>query len=461
MKPFKASLYWRVLAWFFVANLLTLFLGGMLTQRFIEYSTAVEIDWTTLARDADQAYETGGTPALTDWAAQQRQQGIRATLYENGQALVPIRLYHGLANELSPWLKQPQNVVLQPRRGLYLAVQQVTGRDGTTRQLVALSRSHQHLPRQKRAEIYLIVQLALSLLFIALVGWRLARSVARPVEALRQATQRMARGELSTRVGPEVARAPGELADLAEDFDTMAQRIEALVAHDRLVLQDLSHELRSPLARLQLILDLARRSSDPYDAAPYFEQAEREIERLDQMLGDMLALSRLEGGLPGMQSESLDLVELASECVASARIDADDVNVDLQLVANGPVVVTGYPMLLERALHNLLSNAIKFSPAGGRVDMEVHRQATHARISVRDHGPGVPEAELDQLTRPFFRGSNAARAAGHGLGLAIVQRVLKAHGGSVEISNAADGGLRVALQLPLEQKPGRLPSAAS
>lgn len=460
MKPFKASLYWRVLAWFCLANLLVLFLGGMLTRRFIEYTTAVEIDWKALATDADRAYENGGASALAEWTAQQRQQDIRATLYENGRALVPIRLRTNLRDELSPWLQQPQNVVMQPRRGLYLAVQQVTGRDGSTRQLVALSRSHQRLPRQTRAEIYLIVQLALSLLFIALVGWRLARSVARPVEALRQATQRMARGELSTRVGPAVARAPGELADLGEDFDTMAQRIEALVAHDRAVLQDLSHELRSPLARLQLILDLARRSGDPYEAAPYFEQAEREIERLDQMLGDMLALSRLEGGLPGMQSEPLDLAELARECVASARIDADDAQVELRLVAKSPVRVTGYPALLERALHNLLSNAVKFSPPGSRIEIDVGSCKGHARLCVRDHGPGVPEAELAELMRPFFRGSNAARAAGHGLGLAIVQRVVKAHGGSIELGNAADGGLCVELQLPLDEKPARLSSDA-
>ncbi len=460
MKPFRVSLYWRVLAWFCVANLLVLFLGGMLTRRFIEYTTAVEIDWSALADDADQAYEDGGTRALAAWATQQRDQGVRATLYEHGHALVPIRLRHDLEAEVSTWLAQPQDVVLQPRRGLYLAVQQVTGRDGTVRQLVAISRSHQHLPRRQRGEIYLIVQLALSLLFIAAVGWRLARSVARPVQMLRDATQRMAGGELSTRVGAKAAGAPGELAELATDFDLMAQRIEALVAHDRAVLQDLSHELRSPLARLQLILDLARHSSDADESAPYFDQAEREIERLDQMLGDMLALSRLEGGLPGMQSERFDVAELATDCVASARIDADEAQVDLRLQAENPVFVTGHPALLERALHNLLGNAIKFSRADANVDITVDSTEHRARIVVRDHGPGVPDAELEQLMRPFFRGSNAARASGHGLGLAIVQRVLTAHAGTVEVSNANGGGLRVELQLPLDDASASGSSAA-
>jgi two-component system OmpR family sensor kinase len=229
----------------------------------------------------------------------------------------------------------------------------------------------------------------------------------------------------------------------------MAGRIEALVAHDRGVLQDLSHELRSPLARLQLILDLARRS-DPAEAPPYFQQAEQEIGRLDRMLGEMLALSRMEGGLPGMDSEQVELAEVVRDCLEQSRLDAGAQQVQLQLASVDSAEVSGNRLLLERALDNLLTNAIKFSPVGGTVEMDLRiNDQQVAEISVRDHGPGVPEQELAQLFRPFFRGSNAARAEGHGLGLAIVQRVVQVHGGRIEVSNAQGDGLEVRMWLPL------------
>ena len=449
MSPLKTSLYWRLLVWFCVANLLVLFLGGLFARRFIEFTTTVEINWTALAQDADQAYERGGRDALVAWVAQQREQGVEATLFDHGEPLVPIRLRGAMDSMLEEWLSSGQSIVLQPRPGFYVAFQQVTGADGHTRQLLAMSRSHVRLRPQAREKIYLAVQLLLSLLFIGVVGWWVARSVARPVEALRRATRRMADGELSTRVGRQGGLAHDELAQLAGDFDLMAGRIEALVAHDRGVLQDLSHELRSPLARLQLILALARRSDQPDEAAPYFEQAEQEIARLDRMLGEMLALSRMEGGLPGMEREPIELAALAHDCMEQFRLEAEARHVDLGLTSVDSVVVSGNAMLLERALGNLLANAIKFGPEGGRVGVTLRVDQRFAELAVRDHGPGVPGSELALLFRPFYRGSNAARADGHGLGLSIVQRVVQVHGGCIEVRNAEGGGLEVRLRLPL------------
>ncbi|OOG64806.1 two-component sensor histidine kinase [Rhodanobacter sp. B04] len=449
MNPFRSSLYWRVLIWFCVANLLVLLLGGLLTRGFIEYTTAREINWVLLAQGADQAYESGGAAALEDWSVQQRQEGIEATLYEKGQPLYPIRLHASVAKSLPGWLEASRDIVVQPWPGIYIAVQQVTGDDGQVRQLVAMSRTHTRLRPQTRQTILLSIQLVLSLLCIGLLGWWVARSVARPVEALREATRRMAAGELSTRVGDQGGMAHDELAQLALDFDAMAERIEALVTHDRAVLQDLSHELRSPLARLHLILDLAQRSASATDAAAYFTQAEQEISRLDRMTGDMLTLSRLEGGIPGMEREPVELAELAQACIAQAELAADARQVRLQWTPSQPVSVLGSRLLLERALDNLITNAIKFSPAGSSVELAVQTREGQAELFIRDRGPGVPDAELDSLFRPFFRGSNAALTDGHGLGLAIVQRVVHVHGGEIHAHNREGGGLEVRLQLPL------------
>jgi signal transduction histidine kinase len=163
----------------------------------------------------------------------------------------------------------------------------------------------------------------------------------------------------------------------------------------------------------------------------------------------MLALSRLEGGLPGMEREPVDVAELLRDCAVRARLEADQRGIRLRLDAPTPAVVSGSAILLERALDNLVSNAIKFSPEGGEIVLGAHVEAGWVRLSVGDQGPGVPPDELASLFQPFFRGSNAPRADGHGLGLAIVQRVAKVHGGAVHASNAAGGGLEVRLELPL------------
>lgn len=450
MNPFKSSLYWRLLVWFCVANLLVLLVGSFLTQRFIEYTTAVEINWTGLAQDADQHYQQGGVQALADWRAQQRHEGIDATLYEHGRALLPMRLPSALQPIVAESIEAGHDLVMQPHRGFYLSVTQVSGDDGQARQLVAMSRSHTRLRPQTRANILFGVQLGLSLLFIGLIGWWLARSVARPVEALRNATRRMAAGELSTRVGRPRGSRNDELAQLAYDFDAMAERIEALAAHDRRVLQDLSHELRSPLARLQLILDLAR-SSPESEKASYFTQAENEIARLDRMTGEMLALSRLEGGIAGIVCEPVDVVESMRECVEQANLEAQasGIQLDITPTPHPHIVVLGSATLFERAVDNLIGNAIKFSPAGSTVELTATILGGYVELTVSDRGPGVPEAELGSLFQPFFRGSNAVHAEGHGLGLAIVQRVVKIHGGELSARNREGGGLAVTLRMPL------------
>lgn len=452
MNPLRSSLYWRLLLGFCLANLVVLFVGGALAQRFIEYSTAVEIDWPTLAGDARDAYQSGGEPALQAWSQTQRHEGIEATLFEHGRPLSSFRLYGPIQRDLPNLLGAGHDLLMQPRPGLYLAVQAVAGDDGRSYQLVALSRSHTRLRQHTRQRIELTVQAALSLLLVGGIGWWIARSVARPVAALRAATQRMAAGELSTRVSWRGSSRRDELAQLAGDFDAMAERIEALVAHDRGVLQDLSHELRSPLARLQLILDFAERSANPAEAAGYFRQAEQEIARLDRLTGEMLALSRLEGGLPGMQAESVDLAALLRDAAARATLEAAARHIQLDVQADTEARVTGNAQLLERAIDNVLGNAIKFGTPGTTVQLTLDRvDGQHVELTVRDHGPGVPQAELAMLFRPFFRGSNAAHADGLGLGLGIVQRVVQVHGGRVRAVNAAGGGLAVTLRLPLAE----------
>lgn len=449
--PFRSPLFWRLLIFFCIANLLVLVFSSWLTSRFITFSAEQDIDWPALAQSAEDAYDSGGANGLDNWVQQQHAEGIDATLYENGQPLRDIRLPPQMRDSLPGWLADGHNIALNPFPGFYIAVQQVTGSDGHARQLVALSSSRSRIPRHMREKILLGVQLALSLLLIGAIGWWVARSVSRPVEAMRDATKKMAEGDFATRVDRRWSNAHDELGQLASDFNGMAERIELLVAHDRGVLQDLSHELRSPLARLHLILDLAQHSASKEDAAKHFQHAEQEIARMDRMTTEMLALSRLEGGLPGMEHDDVDVAELAKERLDAARVEAHVRGIDLQIADVGPVIVHGSGILLERALDNIIANAIKFSPDQGRVEVSVEQRQHYAEICVRDHGRGVPAEELGSLFRPFFRGTNAMHANGHGLGLAIVQRVAQVHGGEVTAQNAEGGGLAVTMRFPGNQ----------
>lgn len=450
--PFKSPLFWRLLVGFCLANLLAALLGGYLFRGFLEYSARTELDWPSLAQDAEQTYEDGGAAALENWIRQQRESGIEATLYENGRPLYPIRIPQQLREALPGLLAEGRDVAFKPWPGAYFAVQQVGASDGKSRQLVAWSRFERRFPRTERARIYLIAQLLSSLLLIGAVGWWIARRTTRPVAALRDATRQMASGEFSTRIGARWSGARDELGQLSRDFNAMAERIETLVAHERGVLQDISHELRSPLARLHLILDLAQHTDDREAAARHFARAEQEIVRLDRMTSEILALSRLEAGLPGMEREPVELGTLAAERMQAARIEAEAKGIGLRCAA-AEALVAGSAILLERALDNLIANALKFSPRGGEVALELETQPGWAELSLRDHGPGVPAEELGQLFRPFFRGSNAAQAQGHGLGLAIVQRIVRVHGGEIRAENAEGGGLRMILRLPLAAAP--------
>jgi signal transduction histidine kinase len=466
-----SPLYRRLLLWFCVANVATLLVSVSVTERIARYTLGGDLDWATLAQAADQAYIKGGRDGLERWAETTRHQDhLLATLFENGRSLLdwpppppPERAGGPEGGGPRPmptlWRMLPQllnadSIVLRPSPELLLVGQRVSGSDGVVRQLVAMRG-----PRPPHAKLHILlgVQIALSLLAIGIVGWWVARGIARPVAALQQAAQRMAAGDLSARVGGHYPQARDELGLLAREFDHMAARVEALVAHERGVLQDVSHELRSPLARLQLIVELARQEAGAA-AEPHFARAEHEISRLDLLIGELLALSRMEADLPGMTREPVDLAELARECLAEAGLEAQSHQVTLRLEAE-PLEVKGNAQLLSRALDNLLANAIKFG-GGGEVLVGIRRWPGSAELSVRDHGPGVPEDELPKLFRPFFRGTNGVRANGHGLGLTIVERIVRAHGGSVSAGNAAGGGLCVTLSLPLAEDTGE-PAASA
>ena len=291
---------------------------------------------------------------------------------------------------------------------------------------------------------------------IALGGvlcYALARHVSAPLARLRAAVANLASGDLSARVDPSPAIGGDEFAALGRDFNRMAERLEALVATNRRLLRDVSHELRSPLARIRVAIGLAQQSAgDEID--PVFARIERELERLETLIGQVLTLSRLEAGSGELGDvERFDLTDLVRGIAEDASFEAAAIGSEVRLEAGEPVFITGEPSLLHSAIENVVRNALGASPNGSVVEIEIGRErpdGSAVLMSVLDRGPGVPQADLETIFQPFARGeeSRDRRSGGAGLGLAIARRAIEAHGGTIRASLREGGGLVVEMVFP-------------
>jgi two-component system sensor histidine kinase CpxA len=235
------------------------------------------------------------------------------------------------------------------------------------------------------------------------------------------------------------------------DFNRMAERIEKLMTAQKQLVRDVSHELRSPLARLNVALGIARREATPA-ATLALDRIEQEAERLNCMIGEMLTLSLLESGGERFEQERFDLDEMADEVVGDADFEAAGSDRHVQYKSNGPLMLSGNREMLRRALENVVRNAIRYTDHGTAVEVSLEREgAEHVVIRVRDHGPGLPEEALTEIFRPFYRSAEARdrQSGGAGIGLAITERAVRLHSGEVKAANAADGGLMITMRLPL------------
>lgn len=293
------------------------------------------------------------------------------------------------------------------------------------------------------------LQLAISSVVGGLICYGLAWRITAPVRRLRQTVQLLADGDLTARTGLGSYRSGDEITDLGRDFDRMAERIETLLLSQKQLVRDISHELRSPLARLQVALGLARRNAAP-QAEQALDRIEKEAERLNRMIGELLTLSLLENGTLAGAKQPVDLQLLLSEIVQDADFEAAGFKRQVQLVSV-PAQVSGNPELLLRAIENVVRNGLHYTAEGTSVvvTLELDRDS-NVVIRVSDQGPGVPEEMLSAIFLPFYRVAEARDrlSGGTGIGLAITARAIALHGGTVTARNRAGGGLEVEIRLP-------------
>jgi len=288
--------------------------------------------------------------------------------------------------------------------------------------------------------------LLFTVLISAVASFILAISISRPLRELLHQNLQFADGKLESRV-TRLTKRRDELGQLGHSFNTMAERISALLTNQQRLLRDISHELRSPLARAHLALGLAERQQ-PQEQLPRLKQ---ELDRLDVMLDELLTYSRLDAGQYTLDMQFFDLTELFEEILQVNQVEADAKQQQLQLDAPASCQVHADSRLLARAIENVLRNAIKYSPPQSTIQCMLTTTAEHAILRICDQGEGIPDSQLEAIFEPFYRVSDSRnnKTGGTGLGLAIVAQVIRQHQGTVKAIPTEQGGLCITMTLPL------------
>ncbi len=403
-------------------------------------------------RGAIRAYEAEGRHELDEYAEELYETaGVRLILFDREARPLTRQRVPRRMQQMALRALQSDEVVF-PRMGARNGVASPLVSSNGETYIVAIGLPDRPPPRHLVRGLshgFLGWRLLVLLGVSALVCFWLARSLTAPIGRLRQATRQFAAGDLATRVAGQV-KGKNELAGLARDFDEMAGQIESLVASQQRLLRDISHELRSPLARLGVALELARQERDPDTQQKSLERIELEAERMNELIGQLLSLTRLETGKGELQQSEFDLYELLAKLVQDADFEAKNHHSTVVLSGSGPQLLTGAEELLARALENVIRNAVKYTTEGTQVRVELLGEPTQLLIRISDQGPGVPDNVLEKLFTPFYRVADDRdrRSGGSGIGLAIAERAVKLHGGTIRASNRPAGGLQVEISLP-------------
>jgi signal transduction histidine kinase len=453
-------LFLKIFSWFWVTALVIIgvvFVGRhVMDLRTIDSSNMYASVASMLAADAARAYESGGPTGFARFAnSLVGSHNSQLFLLDEGNKDVLSRAVSSdtlrLASEVGKDRLVTKYIPLYERAAAYKFVS-ASGRPYT---LVFYERSEAiNLTGVLLREG---VPFLLGLLFvITILCFWLAYHIAAPIRGIQSAARRVAQGDLSARVPHAVSLRRDELAALGMDFDSMVERIEMLIRTQKNLLDSVSHELRSPLARLNVSLAVMRKHM-PEEVIDIGDRMERDVARIDTLMGQLLTLSRLESGLSSGERENVNFTLLVQEVVADGNFEAKSLGKSVRLEsANSVLLENADSLALRGACENIVRNAIHFTRPGSEVKvvlgMDNAAENPQAILKVCDEGPGVPNDALQNIFRPFFRINGTERQSeGNGLGLAIALGAICLHGGTITASNLNPQGLEISVQLPVPE----------
>ncbi len=463
------SLFLKLFFWFWLANalgagamMLTMWVGlGLRPPEFHETRRDL---LRMCGRGAVAILERDGPAAMRAYLQDvDGAPGLRVLLFDEGGSVLTAGSVPDGARDLAMEVVrhgQPDNAAPGPSP---LTAARVLDSQG--RPYAVVAQRPERPPPLMPEPWFLVMRLFAVVLPGGVICYGLARYLTAPLRRLRAAAQQLARGDLKVRAGARVGNRRDEIGELGKDFDFMAERVESLMSAQRRLLRDMSHELRSPLARLNIAMGLVGKHTDPETRAA-LDRIEREAERLDELVGGILTLSHMESA-EAVERDTVDLSVLVQEIAADAAFEANSRHRDVRVVALEACTVTGSTVLLRSAIENIVRNAVHYTAEGTEVEISLRCAAEGAGavslISVRDRGPGVPVEALSEVFRPFYRVADARdrETGGTGLGLAIADRAVRMHGGTVKAANATKGGLVVEVRLPAAEPSDAVPSSTA
>jgi len=448
------SLFFKIFIIFWIAQTLIFVISTalILARRFPRPASMLDPAFSSLRAEASEAlqlFDASGCPGFDSFAQQHR--GEFALVDENGKTVCGD-------GSLSVRDQVPSTTEIYGRQlgqDTVWTLPVVSTKGQQFRFLVSVHRE-KHTWYGDMAH-FAFPQLLVAVAVGGLTTFALVMIFTRPVINLREAARQLSMGHLNARA-KESRRSSVLHADefeaLAHDFNHMAERLESLVNAQKMLLRDVSHELRSPLARASVALELARDDADS-TMTTHLDRIQRETERLNQLIGQLLTLSSMEANEEEVGFERIALKSLVEEIVSDANYEAHQRNCSVILERGEPVEIIGRRELIYRAVENVVRNAIRFTEEGTAVEIRTAAVADGARrmasVQVSDHGPGIPDKEIESIFRPFYKVDQARspQKGGFGVGLAIADRSVKLHKGDLRAFNRASGGLTIEMRFPI------------
>ena len=398
-----------------------------------------------LAQEAVKIYEDEGIRSLRKWyRSTYRIDGLSVVLLNSDFKRIGGRYSNDTKHSEKDTFTKPER---HDKHLLNMADQKITSANGEEYILRILPSPA--LSAKFNPETLHIYRLISTFIIVFIGSLWLYRSIAKPLRVLHEASEKLSMGDFSIRTSPKVGPRKDELGQLAEAFDQMAIKIEALLNNQKQLFRDISHEIRTPLTRQKLAIELAKDSKAPL---VFLNKIEHQNNNINALIDNLLTFIKLED-TDLKELEILDLSDIVSHVITEAELDLQTKHINVQSQLEDQCLISGSPMLITRATENILMNAIKYSPISGQINLQCSRHNNIIKFVISDRGQGIPEQDLDHIFKPFYRSdqSRNQQTGGFGLGLAITQKIIQQHHGQIRIKNIQPNGLSLTIEFPLYQ----------